>query len=53
MVTVPGLTDAFFIIATVPTVLPMPSIDQNGLFTAAIGCTVNDFIGLDDAVTVA
>lgn len=53
MVKVQGLTKAFFVIATVPTVLPMPAVDQNGLLTMAIGCTVNEFIGLDEAVTVA
>lgn len=53
MVTVPNFTKAFFVIATVPSVLPMPAVDQNGLLTMAIGCTVNEFIGLDEAVTVA
>ena len=53
MVTVPGLTKAFFVVVTVPNALPMPAIDQNGLLTATIGCTVNNFIGLDEAVTVA
>lgn len=53
MVTVPNLTKAFFVVATVPTALPMPALDQNGLLTATIGCTTNNFIGLDDAVVVA
>lgn len=52
MVAVPGLTKAFFVIATVPTALPMPAVDQNGLLTMTVGCTVNEFIGLDEAVTV-
>lgn len=53
MITAPGLTKAFFIIATVPGVLPMPSLEQNGVLTMGIGCTVNDFIGLEDAISVA
>ena len=52
MIVSPDIEKAFFVIATVPSVLPMPSLDQNGLLTVAIGCTVNDFIGLDEKVTV-
>lgn len=52
MTTVPGLSDAFFVIATVPNKIPQPAIDQNGLFTFTMNCTVNDFIGLDTAVKV-
>ena len=52
MVVVPGLNDAFFTIVTVPTKIPQPALDQNGLLTFAMGCTVNDFIGLDAAVEV-
>lgn len=49
---VPGLTDSFFVIVTVPTTIPQPAIDQNGLMTFAMNCTVNDFIGLSAAVSV-
>lgn len=49
---VPGLTDAFFVIVTVPTIIPQPAIDQNGLLTFVMNCTVNDFIGLDTKVEV-
>lgn len=52
MVTVPDLTEAFFTILTVPSVIPQPSLDQNGLLTFDMNCTVNDFIGLDEAVEV-
>lgn len=49
---IPGLTKQIFVIATVPSKLPAPSLDQNGLLTVAINCTTNDFIGLDTAVAV-
>lgn len=49
---VPGLTGAFFVIANVPNKIPQPAFDQNGLLTVAINCTVDDFIGLDEAVEV-
>lgn len=52
MTTVPGLTKAFFVIVTVPTAIPQPSLDQNGLLTVAINCTVNNFIGLDTAIAM-
>lgn len=47
---IPGLTDAFFVIVTVPTTIPQPALDQNGLLTFVMNCTVNDFIGLDEKV---
>ena len=53
MVVIPGLTKNFFVVATVPNALPMPAFDQNGLLTVTIGSTINNFIGLDEAVTVA
>lgn len=52
MTLVPGLTGAFFVIANVPNKIPQPAFDQNGLLTVAINNTVDDFIGLDDAVEV-
>lgn len=53
MVVVPGLTEAFFTIVEVPAIIPQPAIDQNGLLTFDMNCTVNDFIGLDEAVAVS
>lgn len=53
MIDIPEMTDAFFIIVQVPAQLPMPSLDQNSLLTMAIGCTVNDFIGLDAKIEIA
>lgn len=52
MTLVPGLTGAFFVIANVPNKIPQPALDQNGLLTVAINCTIDDFIGLDTAVDV-
>lgn len=52
MTVVPGLTDAFFVIANVPNKIPQPAFDQNGLLTVAINCTVDEFIGLDEKVEV-
>lgn len=52
MIDIPEMTDAFFIIVQVPTQLPMPSLDQNSLLTMAIGCTVNEFIGLDTKIEI-
>jgi hypothetical protein len=52
MTKVPGLTKNIFVIATVPTKLPVSGLEQNGLYTVDINCTTNDFIGLDEAVTV-
>lgn len=52
MIDIPEMTDAFFIIVQVPTQLPMPSLDQNSLLTMAIGCTVNEFIGLDAKIEI-
>lgn len=52
LASVPGLTKQIFVIATVPKQLPAPALDQNGLLTATINCTTNDFIGIDTAVSV-
>lgn len=49
---IPGLTKQNFVIATVPSKLPAPALDQNGLLTVTINCTTNDFIGIDTAVEV-
>ena len=53
MIDIPGLTDAFFIVVQVPSILPLPALDQNALLTMAINCTVNNFIGLDTKVEIA
>lgn len=52
MTVIPGLENAFFVIANVPNKIPQPAFDQNGLLTVAINCTIDDFIGLDEKVDV-
>ena len=40
---VPGLTDAYFVVAQPPANLPMPSMGQNELLTMEISLVVEDF----------
>jgi len=46
----PKLTKAFFFVAQPPAKLPMPEMGQNGLLTAEIALTIEEYIGLDAAV---
>lgn len=46
----PKLTKAFFFVAQPPTKLPMPEMGQNGLLTAEIALTIEEYIGMDTAV---
>lgn len=52
MIDVPDLSQACFAIVTVPSQLPLSTIDQNGLLTMAINCTINNFIGWDAKVEI-
>ena len=52
MIEVPNLAQACFAIVTVPNQLPLSPIDQNGLLTMAINCTINNFIGWDAKVEI-
>jgi hypothetical protein len=52
MIDVPDLSQACFAIVTVPNQLPLSPIDQNGLLTMAINCTINNFIGWDEKVEI-
>lgn len=52
MIEVPNLAQACFAIVTVPNQLPLSAIDQNGLLTMAINCTINNFIGWDAKVEI-
>ncbi len=59
---VPGLTktttgetptttqQAFFVVAEPPTKIPQPSLDQNGLLTVEMNCTIKSYEGIADAV---
>jgi len=51
-INVPGLETQWFVVVTVPNVLPMPAMGQNGLLTMAINCTVNEYIGLSERVDI-
>ena len=46
----PNMTDAYFIVAQPPTVLPMPDYGQNELLTVEIPFVIQDFKGLDTAI---
>lgn len=47
----PGITKAEFIKAAPPTKLPITAKEQNSLNTMVINLTVEEFVGLDAAVT--
>ena len=53
MIDVPSITSqACFVVVTVPNQLPLSPIDQNGLLTMAINCTINNFIGWSEKVVI-
>lgn len=56
---VPGLSktvsetttpQAFYIVAEPPTKVPQPAMDQNGLLTVEMNCTVKSYEGVSDVV---
>lgn len=47
---IPGLTKAFFVVAEPPTKLPQPALDQNGLLTMEVNCTVKNYVGMSTKV---
>lgn len=44
-VIVPGMTDAFFVIAEPPQEIPMPELGQNALLTVTMSLTIVDYKG--------
>ena len=50
-VTLPNQSDAFFVVAQPPQVLPMPEIGQNELLTMEISLTVVEYKGWDTKVS--
>ncbi len=46
----PALTKAFFVVCEPPTKIPQPEVAQNGLLTAEMQMTINEYKGLDTAV---
>lgn len=46
---IPGLTDAFWVIAEPPSAIPQPEFGQNALLTVEMNMTISDYVG-DSAV---
>ena len=44
-VIVPGMTDAFFVVAEPPQEIPMPELGQNALLTVTMSLTIVDYKG--------
>lgn len=49
-VVIPGATNAFFVVAEPPQILPMPEFAQNGLLTVDLEFAIQEYIGDDVAV---
>ena len=49
-VVIPGISDAFFVIAQPPEQIPMPEIGQNELLTVEMNLTIEEYKGLDTKV---
>lgn len=46
----PNLTKSYFVVAEPPTKIPQPEVAQNGLLTAEMTLTINEYKGLDTKV---
>lgn len=46
------LTKAYFVVAEPPTKIPHPEVAQNGLLTAEMTLTINDYKGLDTKIAL-
>lgn len=49
-VIIPGLTDAFFVVAQTGTEIPMPEIGQNDLLTIELSLVISQYKGLEAKV---
>ena len=47
---IPGVTNAFFVIAQPPEEIPQPEIGQNELLTVEMNLTIEEYKGLDTSV---
>ena len=47
------LTKAYFVVAEPPTKIPQPEVAQNGLLTADMTLTINDYKGLDTKIALS
>lgn len=52
-VSIPNITKSFFVVAQPGTKVPMPDFGQNELLTGDISLTIDEYKGLDTAVTPA
>ena len=50
---IPDMTNAFFVVAQPPLVLPMPEMGQNELLTIELTFTINDYKGMSTAIEPA
>lgn len=50
---VPGFDDAFFAVAQPPTAIPQPEIAQNELLTIEMGLTIEEYVGMQEKVTMS
>ena len=46
----PYLTKSFFVVIQPPKNIPMPDFSQNELMTMEMSLTIEEYVGLDDAV---
>lgn len=46
----PNLTKSYFVVAEPPTKIPQPEVAQNGLLTAEMTLTINEYKGLETKV---
>ena len=46
----PSLSKSSFIVAEPPTMIPQPSVDQNGLLTVEMTMTINEYKGFAEAI---
>lgn len=47
---IPGLKDAFWVIAEPPSAIPQPEFAQNELLTGEMNLTIQDYIGTDTVI---
>lgn len=50
---VPDFTDAFFVVAQPPSEIPQPEFTQNELLTVEMNLTIEEYKGMDTAVTLS
>ena len=50
---VPGFEESFFVVAQPPTAIPQPEIAHNGLLTAEMGLTIEEYKGMEAKVAFA